>query len=513
MAKRKTEKKAKSFSTTKQKSGGLKKNQSVPHSFDYDLLVIGSGPGGHRAAIQAAKLGKRVALAEKNAMVGGVCVHTGTIPSKTLREAALHLTGYQERSIYGASYTVKEDITMSDLLRRAHYVINHEQDVLCHQLRRNNIDIIAGEAQFLDPHTLNIGGGSSSASRTITADNILIATGTKTARDRKIVFDGEYIFTSDDLLDIQHLPTSITVIGAGVIGLEYATIFAAIGARVTLVDSRPRLLNFIDAEVIDTLVYQMRQDRVTIRLGETVSAVETFKDGDKTKVKIALDSGKEFATEKALVSVGRMGATESLDLGKAGIDPDDRGRLKVNDEYRTEMSHIFAVGDVIGFPSLASTSREQGRIAACHAFGYETEPLSSFFPYGIYTIPEISVCGNTEEELTEAGVPYEIGKASYKEISRGHIIGDELGFLKLLFHLQTRELLGVHIIGEGASELVHIGQAVMGAGGKIDHFIDTVFNYPTLAECYKTAAFNGINRLAQLPQSADVDKDSLPVSM
>ena len=513
MAKRKTEKKAKNSPTTKQKSGGRKKNQSVPHSFDYDLLVIGSGPGGHRAAIQAAKLGKKVALAEKNAMVGGVCVHTGTIPSKTLREAALHLTGYQERSIYGASYTVKEDITMSDLLRRAHYVINHEQDVLCHQLRRNNVDIIAGEAQFLNPHTLKIGGGSSSASRTITADNILIATGTKTSRDRKIVFDGEYIFTSDDLLDIQHLPTSITVIGAGVIGLEYATIFAAIGARVTLVDSRPRLLDFIDAEVIDTLVYQMRQDRVTIRLGETVSAVETFKDGDKTKVKIALDSGKEFATEKALVSVGRMGATESLDLGKAGIAPDDRGRLKVNDEYRTEISHIFAVGDVIGFPSLASTSREQGRIAACHAFGYETEPLSSFFPYGIYTIPEISVCGKTEEELTEAGVPYEIGKASYKEISRGHIIGDELGFLKLLFHLETRELLGVHIIGEGASELVHIGQAVMGAGGKIDHFIDTVFNYPTLAECYKTAAFNGINRLAQLPQSADVDKDSLPVSM
>ena len=485
----------------------------MPQSYDFDLVVIGSGPGGHRAAIQAAKLGKKVALAEKNPMVDGVCVHTGTIPSKTLREAALHLTGYQERSIYGASYTVKEDITMADLLRRAHYVINHEQDVLCHQLRRNNIDMISGEAKFIDPHTLYVSGSGSSSTRTLTAEKIIIGTGTKTARDQKIKFDGEFIFTSDDLLQIEQLPTSITVIGAGVIGLEYATIFAAIGARVTLVDSRPRLLDFIDAEIIDTLVYQMRQDRVTFRLGETVSAVETFKDGERTKVKISLASGKEFATEKALVSVGRIGATESLELEMAGIVSDDRGRINVDSKYQTQTPNIYAVGDVIGFPSLASTSREQGRIAACHAFGFETESLSSFFPYGIYTIPEISVCGKTEEELTEAGVPYEIGKASYREISRGHIIGDEVGFLKLLFHLQTRELLGVHILGEGASELVHIGQAVMGSKGKIDHFVDTVFNYPTLAECYKTAAFNGLNRLSQLPQSANVDKGSLPVSI
>jgi NAD(P) transhydrogenase len=481
-------------------------------SYDYDLLIIGSGPGGHRAAIQGAKLGKRVALAEKNLLVGGVCVHTGTIPSKTLREAAMHLTGYRERAIYGASYTVKDHITMADLLQRAHYVINHEQDVLCYQLRRNGVDIIPGKAVFLDPHTVRIGSENGGASRTVSADKIVIAVGTDTARDPKIAFDGEYIFTSDELLDLENLPMSITVIGAGVIGLEYATIFAAIGIRVTLVDARPRMLDFVDAEVIDTLAYQMRQNRVTFRLGEKVSAVERFEDRGHTRVKISLESGKEFATEKALVSVGRMGATAGLGLETTGIEPDSRGRLKVDEEFQTEVDNIYAVGDIIGFPSLASTSREQGRLAVCNAFGVPHESIPDLFPYGIYTIPEISVCGKTEEELTDAGVPYEIGKATYREISRGHIIGDEHGFLKLLFHMHTRELLGVHILGEGATELVHIGQAVMAAGGKIDHFVKTVFNYPTLAECYKTAAFNGINRLAQLPPSAEVDRESLPVT-
>ena len=481
-------------------------------TYDYDLLIIGSGPGGHRAAIQGSKLGKRVALAEKNVLMGGVCVHTGTIPSKTMREAALHLTGYMERAIYGASYTVKDDITMSDLMQRTHYVINHEQDVLCHQLQQNGVDILAGGAAFIDAHTVKVGGDDGGNSRMITAEKIVIATGTATAKDSQIQFDGEYIFTSDELLNVTKIPSSITVIGAGVIGLEYATIYAAIGSRVTLVDARPRLLDFIDSEVIDTLVYQMRQNEMTIRLGETVAAVETFKDGDLKRVRVLLESGKEFATEKALVSVGRVGATEDLRLEAAGITADDRGRLKVNENFQTEVDHIYAVGDVIGFPSLASTSREQGRLAVCNAFDYEADSMPSVFPFGIYTIPEISVCGKTEEELTEAGVPYEIGKATYREISRGHIIGDEDGFLKLLFHMKTRELLGVHIIGEGASELVHIGQAVMGSGGKIDHFIKTIFNYPTLAECYKVAAHNGINRLAQLPPSADVDRESLPVS-
>jgi NAD(P) transhydrogenase len=358
---------------------------------------------------------------------------------------------------------------MSDLMQRAHYVINHEQDVLCHQLRRNGVDILAGAAAFIDPHTVKVGGEDGGSSRTVTADKIVIATGTATAtaKDSKIQFDGEYIYTSDELLDVTKIPSSITVIGAGVIGLEYATIYAAIGTRVTLVDARPRLLDFIDSEVIDTLVYQMWQNRVTIRLGESVAAVETFVDGDRKRVKVSLESGKEFATEKALVSVGRMGATGDLGLETTGVTADDRGRLKVNERFQTEVGHIYAVGDVIGFPSLASTSREQGHLAVCNAFDFEAESMPSLFPYGIYTIPEISVCGKTEEELTEAGVPYEIGKATYREISRGHIIGDEHGFLKLLFHMRTRELLGMHIIGEGASELVHIGQAVMGTGGKI----------------------------------------------
>ena len=360
---------------------------------------------------------------------------------------------------------------------------------------------------------MKIGDEEGGVSRTLSADKIIIAVGTATARDPKIKFDGEYIFTSDDLLDLENLPSSITVIGAGVIGLEYATIFAAIGVRVTLVDARPRMLDFIDAEVIDTLTYQMRQNRVTFRLGETVTGVEAFEDGGHKRVKISLESGKEFATDKALVSVGRQGATASLGLENTTIEPDSRGRLKVNEDFQTSEENIYAVGDVIGFPSLASTSREQGRLAACHAFGQKAESMASLFPYGIYTIPEISVVGKNEEELTEAGVPYEVGKATYREISRGHIIGDEHGFLKLLFHMHTRELLGVHIMGEGASELVHIGQAVMGANGKIDHFVKTVFNYPTLAECYKVAAFNGINRLEQLPPSAQVDRDSLPVAI
>jgi NAD(P) transhydrogenase len=464
-------------------------------AYDYDMMVIGSGPAGQRAAIQAAKLNKKVALVERRRVVGGVCINTGTIPSKTLREAVLYLSGYRERGFYGASYTLKQNITMEDLLQRTDHVIRHEIDVTRHQLQRNRVDLLDGTAAFVGPHSLHIVSSDGQSQRVCTMADAVIATGTEATRDPHIPFDGDSIFISDDILHLKKLPRTLAVIGAGVIGAEYATIFAALGVRVTLVDKRPRLLPFIDEEIIDALAYQMRENRVTLRLGEEVSGLEKVSDGQGDRVKIQLDSGKQIVAEKALYSIGRTGATHLLNLEAAGIPADDRGRIKVNEFYQTQVPHIYAVGDVIGFPSLASTSMEQGRKAACHAFGVECTSVPELFPYGIFTIPEISICGKNEQELTQDEVPYEVGKARYREIARGQIIGDSIGLLKLIFHQETRDLLGVHIIGEGAAELVHIGQAVLAFKGKIDYFVNTVFNYPTLAECYKTAAFDGINRI------------------
>ncbi|MCC7358168.1 MAG: Si-specific NAD(P)(+) transhydrogenase [Anaerolineales bacterium] len=463
--------------------------------YDYDLLVIGSGPAGQRAAIQAAKLDKRVGLVERRAVVGGVCINTGTIPSKTLREAVLHLSGYRERGFYGAAYTVKQNITLQDLLFRTDQVIRHEIDITRHQLSRNRVEMLAATGAFVDAHTVRLSSLDDHGYRDVTAANIIIAVGTYATQDAHIPFDGRRIFISDDILHLDQLPRSLTIVGAGVIGCEYASLFAALGVRVTLVDTRPRLLPFVDAEIVDALAYHLRQNRVTLRLAETVSGMEAIDTEHGPQVRIHLDSGKSFITEKALHSIGRTGATDRLNLAAAGIACDARGRLNVNDDYQTNVPHIYAVGDVIGFPSLASTSMEQGRLAACHAFGVETRSVPGLFPYGIYTIPEISMVGYSEEELTEMEVPYEVGKANYKEIARGQIIGDSSGLLKLIFHMHKRDLLGVHIIGEGASELVHIGQAVLSFGGKVDYFVQTVFNYPTLAECYKVAAFDGINRL------------------
>jgi NAD(P) transhydrogenase len=465
------------------------------HNFEYDLVVIGSGPAGQRAAIQGAKLDKRVALVERKAVIGGVCINTGTIPSKTLREAVLHLSGYRERGLYGASYTVKQNITMDDLLFRTDHVIRHEIDVTRHQLMRNRVEVLAAEASFVDPHTIRLNYVDGRGLRDVTTANVVVATGTNATKDKHIPFDERRIFISDDILRLDRLPRTLTVIGAGVIGCEYASIFAALGVRVTLIDKRPRLLPFVDSELVEALAYHLRQNRVTLRLGEEVGGIEPFEDEHGERVRIHLVSGKQIVTEKALHSIGRTGATRKLNLPVAGLEADSRGRLKVNSHYQTEVPHIYAVGDVIGFPSLASTSMEQGRLAVCHAFGVETNSVPELFPYGIYTIPEISMVGRNEEELTEQGIPYEVGKAQYREIARGQIIGDNTGLLKLIFHLDTRQLLGVHIIGEGASELVHIGQAVLTFGGKMEYFVNTVFNYPTLAECYKTAAFDGINRL------------------
>jgi NAD(P) transhydrogenase len=464
-------------------------------AYDYDMLVIGSGPAGQRAAIQSAKLNKKVAIIERKAVVGGVCINTGTIPSKTLREAVMHLSGFRERGLYGASYSVKQNITLEDLFFRTDHVIRHEIDVTRHQLSRNRVDLVAAAASFIDPHTVRLEYVDGSGFRDVTAANVLIAVGTTATREPHITFDGQFIFLSDDMLKLNRLPRSLTVVGAGVIGCEYACIFSTLGVRVTIIDKRNQLLPFVDSEISDALAYHLRENRVTLRLGEEVSGIEPFSDENGERVRIHLASGKQIVTDKALHSIGRTGATESLNLANAGLQADERGRMKVNAFYQTAVPHIYAAGDVIGFPSLASISMEQGRLSACHAFGLEAKSVPALFPYGIYTIPEISMVGRTEEDLTSQGIPYEIGKAQYREIARGQIIGDQTGLLKLIFHLETRELLGVHIIGEGASELIHIGQAVLAFGGTIDYFVNTVFNYPTLAECYKTAAFDGINRL------------------
>ena len=463
--------------------------------YDYDIVVIGSGPAGQRAAVQAAKLGKRAAIVERHAEIGGVMVNTGTIPSKTLREAVMYLTGYRERGIYGESYSVKQDITMSDLMIRTNHVMHQNTDTLRHQLLRNRVDLITAEASFIDGHTLDLASEDGRSHRPVTTDKVVVAVGTTPTKPEGVQADGKRILLSDDVLDLPDLPRSLAIIGAGVIGLEYGSIFATLGIRVTLIDRDPRLLHFVDGELVDTLVYHMRQKRVTLRLNEEVTWVESFEDDRGERVKISLVSGKQIVSDAALYSIGRTGATGSLNLEAVGLKADSRGRLEVNESYQTAVPNIYAAGDVIGFPNLASTSGEQGRLAACHAFGMPARSVPGLFPYGIYTIPEISMVGRTEEEMTEDNVPYEVGRAQYREIARGQIIGDDSGLLKLLFHTKTRKLLGVHIIGEGASELVHIGQAVLALGGTVDYFVETVFNYPTLAECYKTAALDGINRL------------------
>jgi len=424
-----------------------------------------------------------------------VCIATGTIPSKTLRETILHLSGFRERGVYGASYMVKPEITMADLVFRVGRVIRHEVDVIRHQLLRNKVVLMTASAAFVDPHRVRLSYPDGASGRDVGASTFVIATGTSSALNPRIPFDGQNVFTSDDMLQLKEMPRRLAVIGGGVIGCEYATMFAALGVRVTLIDARERLLPFVDGEVVHSLIYQMQQARVTMRLGEAVKEIEVDHSLRNGPVRILLDSGKRIYVDKALYCVGRQGATDGLGLAEAGVAVDERGRIAIDRNYQTSQPHIYAVGDVIGFPSLASTSMEQGRIAACHAFGAACEHIPELFPYGIYTIPEISTVGRNEEELTKAGVPYEVGKAHYREIARGQIIGDTTGLLKLIFHAETRQLLGVHIIGEGASDLIHIGQAVMAHSGTIDYFLNTVFNYPTLAECYKTAAFDGINRL------------------
>jgi NAD(P) transhydrogenase len=459
----------------------------------YDLIVIGSGPAGQRAAIQGAKFGRRVAVIEQRAIVGGACINTGTIPSKTMREAVLHLSGYQYQGIYGVNYKVKEKITMADLGSRVNQVIKTEVDVTQAQLSRNGVDVIYARASFLDATHIRTENARGQAD--MEAPIVIVASGTKPAVSETVPIDGRTIINSDQILQMRDLPRTMIVVGGGVIGVEYTCMFAILGTRVILVEKRPRLLEFADAEMVEALSYHLRDQRVTMRLNEEVAGVEATQDGG---VVANLKSNKRISGDALLYAVGRQGNVDELNLAAAGLDADVRGRIAVDAEYRTRVPNIFAVGDVIGFPSLASVSMEQGRIAAGAAFGVKIPSNPATYPYGIYTIPEISFIGKTEERLTDEDVPYEVGVAYYRETARGQIRGDTTGRLKLIFHRETRELLGVHIIGEGAAELVHIGQAVLVLKGTIDYFVETVFNYPTLAECYKQAAFNGINKLQRL---------------
>ncbi|KUI11783.1 pyridine nucleotide-disulfide oxidoreductase [Mycobacterium sp. GA-1285] len=463
---------------------------------EYDLVVIGSGPGGQRAAIAAAKLGKTVAVVERGRMLGGVCVNTGTIPSKTLREAVVYLTGMSQRELYGASYRVKEKITPADLLARTSHVIGKEQDVVRSQLIRNRIDLIQGHCRFIDAHTVLVEEPTRGERTTVSGDYIVIATGTKPARPAGVEFDEDRVLDSDGILDLKSLPSSMVVVGAGVIGIEYASMFAALGTKVTVVEKRETMLDFCDPEIVESLKFHLRDLAVTFRFGEEVTAVDVGSAGTVT----TLASGKQIPAETVMYSAGRQGQTDHLDLANAGLETDSRGRILVDDHFQTKVDHIYAVGDVIGFPALAATSMEQGRLAAYYAFGEPTQGITELQPIGIYSIPEVSYIGATEVELTRDAVPYEVGVSRYRELARGQIAGDSYGMLKLLVSTDDRRLLGVHIFGTSATEMVHIGQAVMGCGGTVDYLVDAVFNYPTFSEAYKVAALDVMNKLRALNQ-------------
>lgn len=479
----------------------------------YDIVVIGSGPAGQKAAIAAAKLGKRAAIVERKHMMGGVCINTGTIPSKTLREAVLYLTGLNQRELYGQSYRLKTDITVADLTARTMHVVGKEIDVIQSQLARNGVATLIGSATFTGPHEIAIGDATGDLKH-VSADHFVVAVGTRPARPSSVDFDGETVVDSDQILELDRVPGSMVVVGAGVIGIEYASMFAALGTKVTVIEQRPAMLDFCDREIVEALQYQLRERGVTFRFGEHVRTVETHPSGTLT----ILESGKQIPADTVLYSAGRQGVSDELAVEAAGLTADNRGRLKVDEHFRTEVGHIYAVGDIIGFPALAATSMEQGRRAAYHAFGEPVGHTSTDLqPIGIYAIPEISFVGRTEDQLTTDNIPFEVGVARYRELARGAIMGDSYGLLKLLVHAEDRTLLGVHAFGSNAAELVHIGQTVMGLGGTVDYLVDAVFNYPTLAEGYKVAALDASNKMRAIARvraegrSLDLDV-SAPVS-
>lgn len=459
-----------------------------------DLMVIGSGPAGQRAAIQAVKLGKKVLVAEKKQVLGGVCTNTGTIPSKTLREAIIHFTGLRHRAVYGRSFHIKHDVVFDDLKQRVNRVVAHENEVARSRLLRTGVDVAYGHASFEAPNVVGI--DTLNGRQLVEAKKILISVGTVPYRADRVPFNNRTIIDTDSIFgegfNLDKMPRSMLIVGAGVIGTEYACMFSAMGVDVRLLDRRTELFRFVDREICEALTYHMRDERVTLYLGKDFTKVQEDASGS---VVTTLENGREIKTEMFMFASGRSGATEGLNLEAAGLAANSRGLIDVNDNLQTAVPHIYAAGDIVGFPALASTSMEQGRLAACHAFGVPFFSDNELLPYGIYTIPEISMVGKTEHELSEEGTPYEIGIARYREVAKGQIMGDETGMLKLVFHQKTGRLLGVHILGDGASELLHIGQTVMAFGGSISYFVDTVFNYPTLAEAYKIAALNGLKRL------------------
>ena len=461
--------------------------------YDYDLLVLGSGPSGQKAAIAAAKLGKRVGIVDRRDMIGGVCINTGTVPSKTLREAVFYLTGLSQRDLYGSSYRVKNDITVSDLAARTQHVISRQTDVIRNQLSRNHVVMITGVGRFADPNSVWVDSGSGRESK-VTADKIIIAAGTRPARPDSVDFDDRTIVDSDGVINLQAVPRSMVVVGAGVIGMEYASLFAALGTKVTVVERRQNMLDFCDEEIVESLKYHLRDLSVTFRFGEEVEAVEKH----QTAALCILKSGKKIVADTVMYSAGRQGQTDDLALEAAGLEADRRGRIEVDANFRTKVDNIYAVGDVIGFPALASTSMEQGRLAAHHACGEPVREMHELQPIGIYTIPEISFVGKTEEQLTDASTPFEVGISRYRELARGQIVGDSYGMLKLLVSPEDGKLLGVHVFGTSATEMVHIGQAVMGCGGTVNYLVDTVFNYPTLSEAYKVAALDAGNKIRNI---------------
>ena len=462
----------------------------MTENFDYDLVIIGSGPGGQKAAIQAGKLGKRVLVVDSNAQLGGACLQDGTIPSKSFREAIMHLSGYRERSHYGKAYRVKQNVLMSDLTSRSNGILNNLEQTIRSQLTRNNISIIQGFASLEGKHQVRIRQGKKE--EVVHSDYIIIATGTKPFHPAGFDIDGEVILDSDSILRMQKVPRSLGIVGGGVIGCEYGSMFATLGAKVTIVEARSSLLAFVDQELVDLLAYKLREQKVSLILNDKVTCCRRSPDG---RAVTYLESGKRMVSDVLLISAGRVGNVKGLGLEQVGIQADERGCIKVNENFQTNIDNIYAVGDIIGSPALASTAIEQGRRAAGHAFGIADVSDSLPIPFGIYTIPEIALVGKTERELSQGKVPYEIGISRFSEVERGKIIGEDTGILKILFHRNTLQILGVHVAGENATELVHIGQMVMGFQGSIDHLARSVFNYPTLSQAYKTAALDGLNKV------------------
>lgn len=465
--------------------------------FDFDLLVIGSGPAGQKAAISAAKHGARVALVERDALAGGACLNTGTIPSKTLREAVLYLTGYRQRGLYGEKSRTKDKIAAQDLYDRTNLVIRLERGDINDNLVTNGVARLVGAARLVGPNEVEI--VLAGECTRVRAEKIVLCVGTKPRRPADVPFDDDTIFDSDAVFgrgnQLRPLPDSIVVLGAGVIGIEYACMFAALDIPTTLVDPRPDPLAFVDGEISALLYENLKRRGATLVFGAKHKSVAIV-DGDRRRARLTLEDGRTFDAATLLFALGRVPAVDGLGLDKAGVAVDDRGLVKVDADYRTNVPSIYAAGDVIGFPSLAATSAEQGRIAALHALGVRAEWNPGSIPYGIYTIPEIGMVGKTERELQKEGVAHFKGTALFRDTARGKILGDLAGALKLVFRADDRKLVGVHIVGEGATELLHIGQAVMHFGGDPDYFVNTVFNYPTLAEAYKIAALNAVNRIA-----------------